>query len=81
MDPAIVAEVRRLVPSLVRLPSYMEVTYDEPADVLYVSFEHGAEADDSELTDDDVLLRFRAGTLVGITFRNASRRSSLPLPN
>ena len=81
MDPAIVAELRRLVPSLVRLPSYMEVTYDEPADVLYVSFERGAEADDSELTDDGVLLRFKAGALVGITFMNASRRSSLPLPN
>lgn len=81
MDSAIVAEVRRLVPSLVKLPSYLEVSYDSEADVLYVSFEHGAEADDSELVDDDVLLRYRSGALVGLTFLHASRRKSLPLPN
>jgi uncharacterized protein YuzE len=61
--------------------TWVEVTYDEDADVLYVSFQHGAAADDSELTDDDVLLRYRSGALIGLTFLNASRRSALPLPS
>jgi uncharacterized protein YuzE len=79
MDVNIVDEVRRIVPELVRLPSYVESTYDQEADVLYLAFERGATADDSELTDDDILLRYKGGRLIGVTVMHASKRAGLKL--
>jgi len=43
---------------LVKLaPERIDVEYDEEGDVLYISFDPETAADDSELTDNDVLLR------------------------
>ena len=35
----------------------MHCTYDEPAEVIYVNFEPGAEATDSEFGPDDIIMR------------------------
>jgi uncharacterized protein YuzE len=52
--------------------------YDQEADVLYVNFKKPGHADDSELTDDDVIVRYEKGQIVGMTFLHASeRRKSL----
>ncbi|HPJ30584.1 MAG TPA: DUF2283 domain-containing protein [Methanothrix sp.] len=53
------------------------VDYDEEADVLYVSFKKPSHADDSELTDDDVIIRREKGEVVGMTFLNASKRAGV----
>jgi uncharacterized protein YuzE len=79
MDVTIIDEVRRIVPELVKLPSYIESTYDHEADVLYLAFERDATADDSELTDDDIVLRYKDGLLVGVTVLHASKRAGLRL--
>ncbi len=80
MDRAIVDEIIRFVPGLTHLPPYVELHYDEEADVVYASFEHGAAADDSEMTDDDVLLRYKDGRLIGVTILRARERAGLLLP-
>lgn len=49
-------------------------SYDEEADVLYFNFKKPSHADDSELTDDDMIIRYENGEVVGITVLNASRR-------
>jgi len=49
-------------------------TYDDEADVLYINFKKPSYADDSELTDDDVIIRYEHGNIVGLTFLNASQR-------
>lgn len=59
----------RLVPGVEAL----QARYDREADVLYVSFGSPGEADDAELTDEDIVLRYRAGKLVGFTVLRASR--------
>ena len=48
--------------------------YDREADVLYLSFTSENVADDSELTDDDVILRYAGDELIGITILHASKR-------
>ncbi len=48
--------------------------YDSEGDVLYVSFGEPREADDSELTVDDVILRYVGDDLVGISILHASKR-------
>ena len=49
-------------------------SYDEEADVLYLNFKKPSHADDSELTDDDVIVRYEKGDVVGITVLHASTR-------
>ena len=64
-----------LVPQLLEIPhSRIWTTYDRQADVLYVNFKKPSHADDSELTDDDIIVRYEQGQIVGITIMNASKR-------
>lgn len=37
----------------------VDVEYDEKADVLYISFSPDSQADDSELTENDVVIRYK----------------------
>lgn len=50
-------------------------SYDEEADVLYINFKTPARADDSELTDDDVIIRFEGDDIIGLTILRASKRA------
>jgi len=49
-------------------------TYDDEADVLYINFKKPSYADDSELTEDDVVIRYEQGNVIGLTIMNASQR-------
>jgi hypothetical protein len=48
-----------LVPDLLGVP-YPRIwtAYDKEADVLYINFKKPSHADDSELTDDDTIIRY-----------------------
>ena len=70
-----VEKISALVPHLLGIPhKKVWVDYDEEADVLYVNFKKPSHADDSELTDDDVIIRYEKGQVVGMTFLNAAKR-------
>jgi len=64
-----------LVPELLKV-SYSRIwtSYDKEVDVLYINFKKPSHADDSELTDENVIIRYEKGEIVGITILNASRR-------
>ena len=70
-----VEKVLPLVPQLLELPHRrIWMTYDKEADVLYVNFKKPSHADDSELTDDDIVVRYEKGQIIGLTILNASQR-------
>ncbi len=50
------------------------IDYDPEVDVLYVSFERPRPAEDAEMTEDDVILRYAGERLVGVTVLNARKR-------
>lgn len=57
--------------------------YDKEADVLYMNFSRRdgypkkpAVADDSELTDDNIIIRYEGDEIIGITILNASKRAN-----
>jgi uncharacterized protein YuzE len=50
------------------------VSYDAEADTLYVNFKKPSHATDSELTDDDVIVRYEGDMVVGFTILHASKR-------
>ena len=75
MAPQELAEYLDLVPAVLRSPhKYLWSSYDAEADVLYVNFKKPSHATDSELTDDDVILRYEGDELVGLTILHASAR-------
>lgn len=55
----------------------IDVFYDGDHDVLYISFGEVQEADDSELTGNDVVVRCRDGRIVGVTVLEFSKRASI----
>jgi len=68
-------EIVELAPQLLRLPTrQLWVSFDPEADVLYLNFKKPSHADDSELTDDDIIVRYEQGEVVGVTILHASRR-------
>jgi uncharacterized protein YuzE len=78
MGAAEVEKISDLVPHFLGIPhKKIWVDYDEEADVLYVSFKKPSHADDSELTEDDIIVRREKGEVVGMTFLNASKRAGV----
>jgi uncharacterized protein YuzE len=72
-----VKKILNLVPELLEVPySRIWTSYDKEADVLYINFKKPSHADDSEITDDDIIIRYQKGEIVGITILNASRKGS-----
>ncbi len=70
-----VKKILGLVPELLEV-SHPRIwtSYDKEADVLYINFKKPSHADDSELTDDDIIIRYEKGEIIGITVLNASKR-------
>jgi uncharacterized protein YuzE len=52
----------------------VDVSYDKERDVLYISFGHPQTADDSELTDKEIIIRYKDNKVVGLTVLSFSKR-------
>ena len=65
-----------LLPTVRQSPnSRLQASYDEEADVLYVHFgPQPRPAADSELTDDDIIVRYDGDEVIGITILHAGQR-------
>jgi len=53
----------------------IDVFYDMGHDALYISFGKVQEADDSELTSNDVVVRYRKSKIIGVTVLEFSKRA------
>jgi uncharacterized protein YuzE len=75
MEAIIPESVLQAIPMLVDFPRQrFWVDYDREADVLYISFRRPQDADDSIMTDEGILMRYRQNELVGVTVLDASAR-------
>lgn len=71
-------EVLNMTPRLLQMPfKRVWYSYDETADVLYLNFKKPSRADDSELTEDDIIIRYERGEIIGLTVLHASQRGKL----
>ena len=67
-----------MTPAMLSAPNgYLWSSYDADADVLYINFKKPSVATDSELTDDDVIIRYEDEEIIGLTVLRASERSDL----
>ncbi len=65
----------KLLPALRGLPqNTVWLSFDEEADTLYINFKKPSVATDSELTDDDVIIRYEDDEIIGLTILHASQR-------
>jgi uncharacterized protein YuzE len=63
-----IKSILNLVPELLKAPFPKIWTYyNEEADVLYINFKKPSHADDYELTDDYIIIRYEKEKIVGIT--------------
>jgi uncharacterized protein YuzE len=64
-----------LIPAVQHSPlRSIHLSYDAQADVLYINFKKPAFATDSELTDDNVIVRYENDEIIGLTVLHASQR-------
>ena len=65
-----------LLPAVRHSPNRrLQASYDEEGDVLYVRFSpQPRPTTDSELTDDDIIVRYDGDEIIGITILHASQR-------
>ena len=52
----------------------VRMNYDPEGDVLYITFGDPEAADDSDITDEGIIVRLRDGRIVGLTILNAKKR-------
>ena len=64
-----------LLPAVLETPeAAVWMTLDKDADVMYINFRKGMKATDSELTDDDIIIRYDGDDIIGFTVLHASKR-------
>lgn len=75
MALANVQEYLKLLPVIKQTPQgSLWSSHDTEADVLYINFKKPSHATDSELTDDDVIIRYEGEEIIGVTILHASQR-------
>ena len=75
MVSAEIVNYLRLAPAMLSAPhGYLWSSYDADADVLYINFKKPGIATDSELTEDDVIVRYEDDEVIGLTILHVSTR-------
>lgn len=75
MAIADIEEYLKLIPAVKRAPQQaIWISYDPEADTLYINFKKPSYATDSELTDDDVIIRYEENEVISLTVLHASKR-------
>lgn len=75
MTIADIQEYLKLIPAVNKAPQHaLWLTYDAEADTLYVNFKKPSVVTDSEMTDDDVIIRYEGEEVIGYTVLHASKR-------
>ncbi|MFN0049931.1 MAG: DUF2283 domain-containing protein [Cytophagales bacterium] len=75
METLAVNEMINILPYFIKHPNLWS-NYDQKADVLYVHFKKPNTADNSEMVNEDTILRYENENIIGITLTNASKYHS-----
>ena len=71
-----VQDYLQVLPAIKQAPEKtIWLSYDTEADVLYVNFKKPSYATDSELTDDDIIVRYEDDNVIGFTILHVSQRN------
>jgi uncharacterized protein YuzE len=70
------SEISQLIPFFLSHQNIWS-NYDVEADTLYVHFKKPNHADHSEMTEDDIIVRYENDEIIGMTILNASKRTAI----
>ncbi len=73
METAEINQIKHLLPWFIK-HGKVWTDYDQEADVLYVHFKKPNHADNSEMTEDDIIVRYEKDEIIGISLLNASKK-------
>lgn len=74
MEQALIKQFYPFINDVIKLPEKkISTSYDQKADLLYISFGKPDMADDTVPTNDGILVRKKGKKIVGFTILNASR--------
>jgi uncharacterized protein YuzE len=73
METLMAQELTQVIPYFLKHKNVW-TSYDSEADVLYVHFKKNNIADNSEMTDDDIIIRYADNQIIGLTILNVSER-------
>lgn len=76
METAELKEIETVLPYFLKHKTVWS-SYDSEVDVLYLHFKKPNNADDSKMTEDEIIFRYENKEIIGLTILNASKR----LPN
>jgi uncharacterized protein YuzE len=74
METVMTQDITQVLPYFLKYKNVW-TTYDSEADVLYVHFKQNNIADNSEMTDDDIIIRYADNQIIGLTILNVSERN------
>jgi len=67
----------KMIPLVQAAPEhYLWSSDDAEAEVLYINFKKPSQTNDSELIDDNIIIRYEGETVIGLNILHASRRTS-----
>lgn len=72
MEAIVAQEIKSLLPYLMKHKNVW-TSYDQEADILYMHFKKPNRADHSEMTEDDMIVRYENNEVIGVTVLNASK--------
>lgn len=73
METTDLSEIRTALPYFLKHKTVWS-SYDSEADVFYLHFKKPNHADDSEITDDEIIVRYENKEVIGMTILNASQQ-------
>ncbi|MFO7882023.1 MAG: DUF2283 domain-containing protein [Kosmotogaceae bacterium] len=73
MEAIEIQDIKNMFPYFLKYKKIW-VDYDKEADIMYMHFKKPNHADNSEMTDDDMIIRYEKGDIIGVSLLNASKR-------
>ena len=73
MEAIEINEVKALLPYMLKHKNIW-TSFDEEADILYLHFKKPNRADNAELIEDGIIVRYENEKVVGLSIMNASQR-------
>jgi uncharacterized protein YuzE len=79
MEETIINEIAMLLPYFLKHKNVW-ANYDEEGDVLYLHYRKPNHADSSEMTEDEIIIRYENNEVIGLSILNASKRDIYKKP-
>ena len=73
MEAIAVKEIKSMLPYFLKHKN-LWTSYDQDTDTLYLHLKKPNHADNSEMTEDDIIIRYQNNEIIGFTVLNASTR-------